>query len=143
MTNLFKRDATSRARQFLNMAKKCTVSQRDEYEAFLEAAIVFGRTALNRLHPLFKSKPGWRDWFDEQWEDTSVKFFKAERDYLLKEGPTKFGQVVRVATITELAEEHYYFESPSVPATATVERHLSRIEEIVAEAHKKFGNSTR
>ena len=92
MSSLFQRDAVSRARYFLSMAKECTAVQRDEYEAFLVAAIIFGRTAFHRLDILLKSKQGLRAWFDKQWEDPSVQVFKIERDYLLKEGPTKVGQ---------------------------------------------------
>lgn len=139
MSSLFKRDAISRARHFLSMAKECKSVQRDEYEAFLEAAIIFGRTALNRLNTLLKLKQGWRSWFDKQWEDPSVQFFKIERDYLLKEGSTKVGQVIRVGENIQHAEDCYYFESIDISATDTVERHLSRIEEIVAEAHRQFG----
>ncbi len=67
MTTLFKSDAVSRARQFLSMAKGCTVDQRDEYEAFLEAAIVFGRAALHRLQHVFGKRAGWKPWFDAFW----------------------------------------------------------------------------
>ena len=139
MTTLFKSDAVSRARQFLSMAKECTVDQRDKYEALLEAAIVFGRAALHRLQTVFGKQAGWKPWFDAFWEDPSVQFFKDERDHVLKQGPAKVGQVIRMGVRTERAEEHYHFESPNTPATATVERHLDRIEQIVAQAYEKFG----
>ena len=120
------------------MAKTCAVDQRDEYEAFVEAAIVFGRAALHRLQSVFNKHHDWKQWFDEFWKDPSVQFLKGERDYLLKEGPAKVGQVIRVGTRTKRAEEHYYFESPDIPATDTVARHLDRIEQIVVEANNKF-----
>lgn len=136
--DLFKRDAVSRASLFLEMARMCTVEQRDEYEALLEAAIVFGRTGLQRLQPTFGRDPNWKEWWNSLRGDESVEFFRAQRNYLLKEGPTKVGQVIRFGTQTERAEEHYYFESPDVPATATVEKHLKRIERLVAEAQGRF-----
>ncbi len=88
MSMLFKRDAVSRARQFIQMAKGCGVEERDKYEAFLEAAIVFGRAALHRLQPLYEKHPDWKQWWNGLLGDESVEFFKSERNYLLKEGPT-------------------------------------------------------
>jgi hypothetical protein len=136
--NLFKRDAVSRAGLFLEMARMCTVEQRDEYEAFLEAAIVFGRSALLRLKTTFRKHGNWPEWWESLRGDESVEFLREERNYVLKEGPTKVGQVIRIGVRTELAEEHYYFESPDVPATATVEKHLKRVEQLVVEAEQRF-----
>lgn len=143
MTDLFQRDAVSRARQFLDMARKCSVDQRDEYEALIEAAMVFGRTAMHRLLPLFGAHPGWKTWFGKYLGNASVQFFKVERDYLLKEGPTKVGQVIRAGKRTERAEEHYYFESPGIPATDTIEHHLDHVAGIVAAAHQEFGHGAK
>lgn len=136
--NLFKRDAVSRARQFLEMGQRCTHEERDEYEAFLEAAIVFGRAAVHRLQSRFKKHPNWEAWWDSLNLNESVQFFRVERDYLLKEGPTKVGQVIRLGARTERADEHYYFESADVPATATVEWHLKQIEQLVEQAEGLF-----
>jgi hypothetical protein len=136
--NLFRRDAVSRARLFLKMARMCTVEQRDEYEAFLESSIVFGRAALHRLKSTFGKHPNWPEWWDSLRGNESVEFFREERDYLLKEGPTKVGQVIRIGVRTERAEEHYYFESADVPATTTVENHLNQIEHLVLEAEERF-----
>jgi hypothetical protein len=121
------------------MARGCRVEERDEYEAFLEAAIVFGRSALHRLQPLYEKHPDWKTWWNGLRGDKSVEFFRTQRDYLLKEGPTKVGQVIRVGTPTTRAEEHYYFETSDVPATETIERHLQRITKVVADAHARFG----
>ena len=136
--NLFKRDAVSRARQFLGMAGACTVEQRDEYEAFLEAAIVFGRAALHRLDSTFRSHPNWQEWWNSLRGNESVEFFRDERNYLLKEGPTKVGQVIRLGVRTERAEEHYYFEAVNIPATTTVEKHLNEIERLVLTGQERF-----
>ena len=136
--NLFRRDAVSRARLFLEMARMRTVEQRDEYEALLEASIVFGRAALHRLKSTFGKHANWADWWDSLRGNGSVGFFREERNYILKEGPMKVGQVIRVGVQTERAEEHYYFESVDVPATATIEEHLNQIEHLVLEAEERF-----
>ena len=136
--NLFERDAVSRARLFLEMAGNCRFDQRDEYEALLEAAIVFGRAAFHRLKPTFENDAKWTKWMASLSGNESVEFFRKERNHVLKKGPTKVGQVIRVGVQTERAEEHYFFESADVPATATVEAHLKRIEQLVAEAQKRF-----
>lgn len=138
MTTLFQRDAISRAKQFIGMARQCRIDERDEYEAFLEAAVVFGRTALHRLQPLYKKHSCWKQWCDGLLGDESVEFFRAKRNFLLKEGPTRVGQVIRVGTPTTKADEHYYFEDPDVPATETITRHLGRIGEVVQSAHDRF-----
>ena len=141
MTSLFRRDAISRARQFIELARKCSFAERDEHEMFVEAAIVYGRAALHRLQAEFKSATGWNPWWDGLRQDPSVEFFRQERDFLLKEGPTKVGQVIRVGSTSDQAEDFYYFEDPDTPATDTISRHLDRIEQLVQDAQKRFGQS--
>ena len=138
MTNLFLRDAVTRAQQFLNLAKKCSASERDQYEMFLEAAIVFGRSALHRLQSQARDDPNWKEWWDNLRKDEAVEFFRTERDYLLKEGPARVHQVIRVGKTMERASECYYFEKPETPATETVGRHLERIRAIVVEGRELF-----
>ena len=43
------REALSRARFFLEKAKGCASDDRGDFEAYLEAAIVFARAAVHRL----------------------------------------------------------------------------------------------
>jgi len=49
MSQFLARHAVSRARFFLKQANRCSVEQRKEFEAYLEAAIIFARAALRRL----------------------------------------------------------------------------------------------
>jgi hypothetical protein len=141
MTTNFRRDAVSRARQFIELARNCSIDQRDQHEMFIEAAIIFGRTAIHRLKPLFKTESDWKAFLRGLSHDPSIEFFRVERDYVLKEGPTKVGQVIRPGSSSHRAEEFYYFDDPDTPATRTIEHHLSRIETIVDETNAGSGQS--
>src|SRR5260221_145862 len=139
MTRLFLRDALSRARQFLDLADQCSVSEQDQYEMFLEATIVFGRTALHRLKHQHEDHSDWDSWWEGLLRDEAVQFFQIQRNHLLKVGPTRLHQRIRLDKATVLASEHYYLETPDVPATATIKRYLDRMVEIVADGAEKFG----
>jgi hypothetical protein len=117
----------------------------------LEAAIVFGRVAIHRVHEAAKNnahrnprmKAGVKAWWDSLRANPAIEFFRVERDFILKKGPPKVGQTVRLGGPALLkAEELYYYEDPTVPATATVERHLNSVEKIVTDAENRFGTAT-
>ncbi len=152
-----KRDAISRSRFFLGLAKDCPYSgeigELESFESYLEAAIIFGRVAIHRVHAAAKHKaqanPSLgeevKTWWDSLLEDPAVSFFRTERDFILKQGPPKVGQIIKLGlgeTAYRKAEERYYFEGPEIPATKSVERHLNSIEEIVVAAEERFGTST-
>ena len=69
-------------------------------------------------------------------------FFRKERDWLLKEAPPKIGQKGYVGSaggspdsfVPTRADDFYYFESPDIPATATLARHLAEVDHLVSEA---------
>jgi hypothetical protein len=152
-----KRHAISRARFFLELAEGCTVDERDAFEAYLEAAIIFGRTAIHRLIPLYENHPGWKAWFDSLWGDSSIEFFKEYRDDILHERPAKFGQIIAPPTITPPGQPDYFEDDrvtraadlyyisdyggdPTTPATDTVKYHLEVIMGYVETAENKFGS---
>lgn len=150
-----RRDAISRARFFLDLARECPYSDDlagcEAFEAYLEAAIVFGRVAIHRVHEAAKNKAqsnpnmkaGVKAWWDSLRGNSAIEFFRVERDFILKEGPPKVGQTVRLGGPTPLkAEELYYYEDLTVPATITVERHLNSIEKIVTDAENRFETAT-
>lgn len=141
--------ALSRARFFLEKANASSAESRVEFEAFLEAAIVFARAAVHR----FKSKHGkhqnWKEWWDGLSNDPAVNLFRVERNWILKDAPPKIGQKVFVPSIglggaqgatnvPASAAEFYYFEDPSTPATATVGRHLDTLANLLADAKRRF-----
>lgn len=143
------RAAISRARFFLNMAKTSPPEARVEFEAFLEAAIVFARAAVHRFKSKHEQHRDWKDWWDSLRGDPAMNFVRTERDWILKEAPPQLGQKVFGAFIGSgdaqepvrkpaNAAELYYFEDPSTPATATVERHLESVASLLEEAERKF-----
>ena len=141
------RSAVSRARFFLEKAKACPVGARVDFEAFLEAAIVFARAAVHRLKSQHEGHAQWKAWWDGLRDDPAVEFFRTERDWILKEAPPKLGQKIFAASVGRAAPSYsparaaelYYFDDPGVPATATVERHLNDLEKRLAEGERRFG----
>lgn len=131
-----KRHAISRAQMFLALADKCSIQERDICEAFIEAAIVFGRTAIHRLQSRFKGHPNWKPWFESLLAEPSVMFFRRQRDHILKDGPPKIGQIIGGAPAR--ASDMYYFEDPTVSATATIRQHLTKLDALVADAETRF-----
>ena len=113
------RDAVSRARFFLGKAQDCSADERDDFEAYLEAAIVFARTAIHRLKSQFESNREWKVWWDGLLADPSLQFIRDERDWILKEAPPRIGQVAYGGRQPEDAAAFYYYEHRT-PATETV-----------------------
>lgn len=139
------RDAIARAWYFLEKAEACPGDAQVDFEAFLEASIVFARAAVHRFRARHRKHPDFQPWWDWLRTDASADFFRKERDWLLKEAPPKIGQVVFLGTASgdsppyapAHAFEHYYFET-AVPATDTVRRHLAALEATLDQAEKRF-----
>ena len=143
------RSASSRARFFLEKAKECPADARVDFEAFLEASIVFARAAMHRLKARYRKHQNWKVWWDSLLDNPSVTFFREERDWILKEASPKVGQKTFMASIgpggahipapgPSRASEFYYFETPDVEATATVETHLIELEKLLIDAEQRF-----
>ena len=139
MSDFPKRHAISRARFFLIIAKQCPVEKRDDFEAYLEASIIFGRTALHRFQSKHERHPDWKRWWDSIETNTAVNFFRNERNQILKKGPPKVGQII--GKNTSIAAELYYYENPQTPATDTVEKHLNDFEALLVDAESHFSAS--
>ena len=149
-----KRDAISRARFFLKLARDYPYSDdlagREAFEAYLEAAIVFGRVAIHRVHAAAKNKAqgdpdmtaGVQAWLDSLRGNPAIEFFRVERNFILKAGPPKLGQIVRLGGPAPLKAEELYYEDPAVPATVTAERYLDGVEKIVTDVENRFGTAT-
>jgi hypothetical protein len=142
MASFQKRDAISCAQFFLNRAEECDISERYAFECYLEAAIVFGRAAIHRLPKDWKKHPDWNDWFDKLKTNDAVKFFRSERDWILKEGPPKLGQIISLSPNKRKAKELYYFETPAKPASEIVRDHLESICHIIEDGKAKFSSSS-
>src|SRR5688572_27646057 len=85
------RSAIARSKLFLQLASAVPAGSRTDFEAFLEASIVFGRAAVHRLQSKYHKRAGWDAWWDHLLKEPSVNFFRKERDWILKEGPSKLG----------------------------------------------------
>jgi hypothetical protein len=143
------RSALSRARFFLAKANAVLPDQRMEFEAFLEASIIFGRTAVHRFQTRHSKHPEWNEWWDSLDADPTMLFFRNERNFILKHGPLKIGQKIGMPSIgprggdiqaqpIASASELYYFDDPSIPSTVTVEQHLSILEKRIEDAAARF-----
>ena len=133
------RHALSRAAFFLDKARCCPADARVDFEAFLEASIVFGRAAVHRLKAKYEMQPGWKVVWDSWATEPAVEFFRKERDWILKEAPPKIGQKVFVGSAgPSMAAAFYYYENAETPATATVERHLATLVTLLTDAEQAF-----
>jgi len=154
------RSAIQRARLFLSKAKTCSAEERIDFEAYLEASIIFARAAIHRVKTQYEKENGFNKWWDSLLKDSSVEFFRNERDFILKEGPPHVGQIIKMppplsllsvggqqvedeeqgsinddtisADETLSVAELYYYDDPSEPATDTVEKHLNVIEQHIS-----------
>jgi hypothetical protein len=140
MSTLPNRHAISRARFFLDLADQCKASERDAHEAYMEAAIIFCRTAIHRLKTRYHRCDGWKSWFDSLRSNASVNFIQNERNFIVKEAQPKVGQVIRLGQTVEKAKDFYYYESPDISAIETVRRHVNEVERIIYEGESKFGD---
>ena len=140
------RRALSRAKFFLAKAKMCSASERVDFEAYLEAAIVFARAAVHRTQSRYQHHSDWKAWWDSILSNEAVQFFRTERDWILKEASPRIGQILFAGTAgapasryePTLAEEFYYFEDPRTSATITVEKHLVELEQLLIDAERRF-----
>ena len=149
-----RRDAITRAWFFLEQARRlpyrADFGEYEAFEAYLEAAIIYSRIAIHRLHSAAeqraKGDPHLKAEVDAWWasllEDPAIPFIRDQRNFIAKEGPPKFNQNIRAGGPPEKMEELYYYETPDIPATETVERHLRSVERIVTDAERRFGTST-
>jgi hypothetical protein len=138
------RHPIQRARFFLQRAEGCGIGECDEFEAYLEAAIVFGRSAIPWTQRKLEDSnpPGWKEWWESLKDDPSIKFFKYYRDDIVHERPPKVHQIIRMggSDAGARATELYYFETREIPATDTVRRHLTATTEHVVYAHEHFSD---
>jgi len=152
-TKLFKesRSALSRARFFLDKAIACPIDARVDFEAFIEAAIIFGRAAVHRMEYEYREHPKSKGWWDSLSGDPAIEFFRTERDWILKQAPPKIGQKIFVSSVgssepsytPKFATELYYIDDPNVLATKRIEEHLNNLENRLDESERLFfGNDT-
>jgi hypothetical protein len=143
------RSGIARATQFLELAQLCPPDARVDFEAFLEASIVFARSAIHRFQTQYEGHQNWKAWWDSLRGNAAVEFFRTERNWILKEASPKIGQKIFAASIgpggahtpgyqPSKASEFYYFENSEVAATDTVEQHLGELESLLTDAEALF-----
>jgi len=139
MAHFTPRRAMARAQFFVQKAVDCPAHQRDDFEAYLDAAILFARMALLRLHTRYKKRPTWdQQWWEGVLSEQAVKFFTAKRHGILHAAPPTMPQGTRLGRSPISAADLYYYETPDIAATSTVARHLQAMETIVLDAHQCF-----
>jgi hypothetical protein len=146
---LASRHALARARFFLEKAKNARAEERVDFEAFIEASIVFARAALHRMRTRHGHRTGWGDWWNSLRGDPAIEFFRTERNWILKESSARLGQKVYLhaagskdpPSFPLMAQEYYYFKDPATWATSTLEKHLLELERHLNEAEARFANA--
>src|SRR5262245_56415867 len=93
------RSALSRSSLFLAKAEAVTADERVDFEAFLEASIIFGRAAIHRFKSAHDKHPAWKGWWDSLLNEPAVVFFRDERNWILKQGPPRIGQKLTMPSI--------------------------------------------
>ena len=128
------------------------IEERNDFEAFLEASIVFARAALHRFKTKHENHLKWKQWWDSLSTEPSVEFFRCERNFILKEGPPKIGQKISMPFINPggttktpcrpaKATDLYFFDDPQVAAADTVRKHLDAFERLLTDAELQFSNA--
>ena len=131
------RHALARADFFLSLAEKCSASQLEEFEAYLEASIIFARSAMNRLITEFSKHPHWKPWFTLMSGEASVSFFQNERNYILKERSPPLTQIINVNAVSR-ASELRQFKDSAVDSASFTRSHLSTYATLLNEAEVRF-----
>jgi hypothetical protein len=137
------RHAISRARLFLDLADECPMEQRDRCEAFMEAAIIFCRTALQRVRTQYEGRPGWDDWWKGLLNDPDLAFIRRRRNWIVKEAPETFSQVIRPGQPFSCAVDCYYCDRYDIRATTTLRRCVDVTERHTKDADGRFGPPER
>jgi len=139
MAHFTPRRAMARAQFFVQKAVDCPAHQRDDFEAYLDAAILFARMALLRLHTRYKKRSTWdQKWWEGVLSEKAVKFFTDKHHGILHVAPPMMPQGTCLGRSPISAADLYYYETPDIAATSTVARHLQAMETIVLEAHQRF-----
>lgn len=158
------RTPLQRAREFLARAERLTGNDRREFDDYVQAAIVFGRSVYHYLDSLAEAanaEATYRAWFRAKKKamasDAVLEFFRRERDMMLKERTE--GVRRRVTTSAHAAAymsgyaemrvirgAPWYRRSPRIlwqDASATLMRPLKRWRHQLGEGLKRRRRSIR
>lgn len=148
------RTPLSRAKLFIKMAKNCSLDDCIEFEALIDASIVFARSAIERYGKSNNTRHGqdarWQEIWNSWKKDTTIMFFTDNRNLILHEAPLKINQRLfasffdasRSETITSTDSPYYadlyYFNDKNLPATEELENHLMKLEELFNKTSQIF-----
>ena len=135
------RHGLARAEFFLRLSENCSVDQLSEFEAHLEASIIFARSAIQRMQLEFKSHPKWKNWFALMANEPSINFFREERDLVLHECPTHLTQIINFNAVKR-ATELRRFKGADVDAASHVRGHLQSYRTLLDDADRRFRGET-
>ena len=144
------RSALSRAYLFLEKADATTAAERNDFEAFLEASIIFARAAIHRFKTEHGGHPLFNQWWASLAANPTIRFFRDERDFILKEGPAKIGQKLYAGffdasknltisgNVPTKASGYYFYDDLDKQANTTVRNHLTKLKALLTNAHRDF-----
>ena len=100
------RETLERSRFFVKAARAAEPTDRESFEHYVYAAIVFGRAVTNHLQKEYKHCPGFDDWYEERQSEMRkaplLRYFYNERTFILKRRPTPIQKTIQVAVGTAL-----------------------------------------
>ncbi len=132
-----KRHPLSRAKFFLDKAIPLNAPDRDSFEAYLEAIIIFGYAAIQKAISLHEDHSKESNWLNSLEKNLAIAFFLTHGESLLHEGRLKVGQNIFLHgepfPVTDIywAREFYYFDEPATVATETIRQHLDELVNIL------------
>ena len=131
-----------RANFFLDYAEKYAFVDRQAFEYFLEAAIVYGRSVTFHLQKEFSKYSLFGDWYCEKQgemrKDSLFQFFLDKRNYILKEGPVPIIKTT-IVTISETVTISDFLEVQVIRARPWYKRGLKTIfEDLRASLLQKY-----
>lgn len=136
------RNAFSRARFFLAKADECSPEQRNDFEAYAEACIVFARAGVLRAKEKYRNQAAFKTWWDPLQQNTKLEFLREERNLVVHEAPAKVGQVIALGGGIAKASQLYFYERDStgnpVDVLETLEEWITEAEAAVAQAESMF-----
>ncbi|MBA7631154.1 hypothetical protein ES703_38681 [subsurface metagenome] len=99
----------NKARFFFEKAVTVETQDRTQFCYFFETAIVWARSVTFLLQKQYNSTPTFKDWYESQQNalqaDPLAKFFKDQRNFVLKERSVSVGKVVNVTMHAHIVME--------------------------------------
>ncbi len=138
------RSAIGRAKFFMELARECKVHEMNEFEAYLEASIIFTRAAILRVQAANKKHLNYESWWEGLLDNPSVMFIGKQRNLIAHEAPPNLGQIASLDSTdpaTHASQLRFYERSEDgkpINAITTLSRHISEAENVVFRSEETF-----